>query len=209
MEVCKDLKIPICHISTDEVYGPIAEGSFSEDDKLSPQNFYSATKAAAEHIVCAYSNTFDIDYVMVRMSNNYGPRQNSEKFIPTILRSVKNESKIPVYGDGLNVRDWIYVKDSVKIIYNILQGANFDRDVYNITFRDEKTNMEVIESILQYFNLYIKDCVEFVPDRLGHDSRYSITNNKMMQFVDFERTSFQDGLEATIKQYLQEGHTCL
>jgi len=209
MEVCKHLKIPICHISTDEVYGPIVNGSFEEEDKLSPQNFYSATKAAAEHIVCAYSNTFDIDYVMVRMSNNYGPRQNSEKFIPTILRSIKNESKIPVYGDGLNVRDWIYVKDSVKIIYNILQGANFDRDVYNITFRDEKTNMEVIESILQYFNLYIKDCVEFVPDRLGHDSRYSITNHKMMHFVDFERTSFHDGLEATIKQYLQEGHTCL
>ena len=209
MEVCKDLKIPICHISTDEVYGPIVNGSFDEEDKLSPKNFYSATKAAAEHIVCANSNTFDIDYVMVRMSNNYGPRQNSEKFIPTILKAVKNESKIPVYGDGLNVRDWIYVKDSVKIIYNILQGANFDRDVYNITFRDEKTNMEVIESILGYFNLYIRDHVEYVPDRLGHDSRYSITNSKMMQFVDFKKTNFQKGLEDTIKEYFKEGYPCL
>ena len=130
MEVCKSLSIPICHISTDEVYGPIADGSFSEDDKLSPQNFYSATKAAAEHIVCAYSNTFDIDYVMIRMSNNYGPRQNTEKFIPTILKSIKSESKIPVYGNGLNVRDWIYVKDSVRVIYNIVQSVNFNKEIY-------------------------------------------------------------------------------
>ena len=204
MEVCKSLSIPICHISTDEVYGPIADGSFSEDDKLSPQNFYSATKAAAEHIVCAYSNTFDIDYVMIRMSNNYGPRQNTEKFIPTILKSIKSESKIPVYGNGLNVRDWIYVKDSVRVIYNIVQSVNFNKEIYNITFRDEKYNLEVISEILNYFNLTQEQAVEFVEDRLGHDSRYSITNEKMLKFVDFTPTSFQEGIKQTIAYYTEE-----
>ena len=204
MEVCKSLNIPICHISTDEVYGPIADGSFSEDDKLSPQNFYSATKAAAEHIVCAYSNTFDIDYVMIRMSNNYGPRQNTEKFIPTILKSIKSESKIPVYGNGLNVRDWIYVKDSVRVIYNIVQSVNFNKEIYNITFRDEKYNLEVISEILNYFNLTQEQAVEFVEDRLGHDSRYSITNEKMLKFVDFTPTSFQEGIKQTIAYYTEE-----
>ena len=204
MEVCKSLGIPICHISTDEVYGPIAEGSFSEYDKLSPQNFYSATKAAAEHIVCAYSNTFDIDYVMIRMSNNYGPRQNTEKFIPTILKSIKSESKIPVYGNGLNVRDWIYVKDSVRVIYNIVQSVNFNKEIYNITFRDEKYNLEVISEILNYFNLTQEQAVEFVEDRLGHDSRYSITNKKMLKFVDFTPTSFQEGIKQTIAYYTEE-----
>ena len=201
MEVCKDLEINMCHISTDEVYGPIEEGSFSEEDKLSPQNFYSATKAAAEHIVCAYSNTFDIDYVMIRMSNNYGPRQNKEKFIPTILNSIKKGIKIPLYGDGQNIRDWIYVKDSVKIIYNILQSANFNKKVYNVTFKDERNNIDVISEILNYFNLTLEDSVEFVKDRLGHDSRYSITNDKMLEFVDFKPTDFKSGIQETIKYY--------
>ena len=204
MEVCKDLEVPICHISTDEVYGPIDSGSFNEEDKLSPQNFYSATKAAAEHIVRAYSNTFDIDYVMIRMSNNYGPRQNGEKFVPTIIRSLKKGDKIPVYGDGKNIRDWIYVKDSVKIIYNILQNANFNNETYNITFRDERNNIEVIQKILEYFNLHPDQCIEFVKDRLGHDSRYSITNDKMLEFVDFQKTDFSRGIEETIKSYIQE-----
>ncbi len=201
MEVCKDLEINMCHISTDEVYGPIEEGSFSEEDKLSPQNFYSATKAAAEHIVCAYSNTFDINYVMIRMSNNYGPRQNKEKFIPTILNSIKKGIKIPLYGDGQNIRDWIYVKDSVRIIYNILQSANFNKEVYNVTFKDERNNVDVILEILNYFNLTLEDSVEFVKDRLGHDSRYSITNDKMLEFVDFKPTDFESGIQETIKYY--------
>ncbi len=201
MEVCKDLEINMCHISTDEVYGPIEEGSFSEEDKLSPQNFYSATKAAAEHIVCAYSNTFDINYVMIRMSNNYGPRQNKEKFIPTILNSIKKGIKIPLYGDGQNIRDWIYVKDSVRIIYNILQSANFNKEVYNVTFKDERNNLDVILEILNYFNLTLEDSVEFVKDRLGHDSRYSITNDKMLEFVDFKPTDFESGIQETIKYY--------
>jgi dTDP-glucose 4,6-dehydratase len=201
LEICKELNINICHISTDEVYGPIKSGSFQEHEKLSPKNFYSATKAAAEHLVTAYSNTFGIDYVMIRMSNNYGPRQNQEKFLPTIIRSLKNGDKIPLYGDGKNVRDWIYVKDSVRAIYNILQSVNFNNEVYNISFQDERNNIEVIETILKCFELNWDDCVEFVADRLGHDSRYSITNHKMLEFVDFEPTPFKDGISDTIEYY--------
>ena len=198
MEVCKRLDIPICHISTDEVYGPISSGSFSEDDKLSPQNFYSATKAAAEHIVCAYSNTFDIPYTMVRMSNNYGPRQHGEKFLPTILRSLKAGAKIPLYGDGTQVRDWIYVKDSVRIIYDILDSTNFNNEVYNVSLKDEKQNKDVIKEVLSHLKLNWDDHVEHVKDRLGHDLRYSINNDKCKRFINFEPTSFAQGLESLL-----------
>ena len=198
LEVCKRLKIPICHISTDEVYGPISSGSFSEDDKLSPQNYYSATKAAAEHIVCAYSNTFKIPYTMVRMSNNYGPRQNGEKFLPTIIRSLKAGAKIPLYGDGTQVRDWIYVKDSVRIIYNILESTGFNNEVYNISLNDEKQNKDVIKAVLSYLKLNWNDHVEHVKDRLGHDIRYSITNDKCKPFINFEPTSFNQGIKSII-----------
>lgn len=210
MEVCKRLEIPICHISTDEVYGPITSGSFSEDDKLSPQNYYSATKAAAEHIVCAYSNTFNIPYTMVRMSNNYGPRQHEEKFLPTIIKSIKNGDKIPLYGDGTQVRDWIYVKDSVKIIYNLLEKfsklyrTRFSNQVYNVSLCDEKQNKDVIKTVLEEFGVdHLWDLyVENVQDRLGHDIRYSISNDRIKKIVEcIKTTSFKKGLTETIEYY--------
>jgi len=210
MEVCKRLSIPICHISTDEVYGPIRLGSFNETSKLSPQNYYSATKASAEHIVSAYANTFKIPYTMVRMSNNYGPRQHSEKFLPTIIKSIKEGSKIPLYGDGTQVRDWIYVKDSVNIIYNILEDIDtfhelpFSNQVYNVSLGDEKKNKEVIETVLKAFEIdHLWDVyVENVEDRLGHDIRYSISNDKIYDIIDqLDSTSFEDGLKETIEYY--------
>lgn len=201
IDVCKQKEILLFQISTDEIYGPIKEGSFHEYAPANPQNYYSATKASAEHLIFAYNNTFDFPFKMVRMSNNYGPRQHSEKFLPTILRSLKHKNKIPLYGTGENVRDWIYVRDSAKIIYNIAKNAPIN-EIYNISFRDEKTNKEVITQVLKRMNLEWDECVEFVPDRLGHDFRYSITNHKMMKYVDFEQTSFTLGLEETIKEYL-------
>ena len=123
IDVCKQKEILLFQISTDEIYGPTKEGSFHEYAPANPQNYYSATKASAEHLIFAYNNTFDFPFKMVRMSNNYGPRQHSEKFLPTILRSLKHKNKIPLYGTGENVRDWIYVRDSAKIIYNIAKNA--------------------------------------------------------------------------------------
>ena len=198
LEVCRDRDIPIVHVSTDEVYGSIEEGSFHENSKLNPKNYYSATKAAAEHLVSAYHNTFDVQYLMVRMSNNYGPRQHVEKFIPTILRSIENSQKIPIYGDGKNKRDWIYVKDSVRIIYSLATSSP-PNQVYNVSFKDERENIEVVRTILDQLHLPFDQHVSFVDDRLGHDFRYSIDNEKMMPFVDFDPTSFQEGIQETIK----------
>tara|TARA_R110002020_G_scaffold446207_4_gene658437 strand:+ start:1619 stop:2533 length:915 start_codon:yes stop_codon:yes gene_type:complete len=199
IDVCKEREILLFQISTDEIYGPIKEGSFHERAPANPQNYYSATKASAEHLVLAYNNTFGFPFKMVRMSNNYGPRQHSEKFLPTILRSLKHKNKIPLYGTGENIRDWIYVRDSARVIYNIARDAPIN-EIYNISFRDERTNKEVIETVLSKMNLEWDESVTHVPDRLGHDFRYSITNDKMMEYVDFEQTSFIEGLDKIIKE---------
>ncbi len=204
LEVCKSRDIPLIHISTDEVYGPIRKGSFDEESKLNPQNYYSATKAAAEHLVAAYHNTFDIQYLMVRMGNNYGPRQHKEKFIPTILHSLENNNKIPLYGDGKNIRDWVYVKDAARAIYNLTTLGD-PNQIYNLSFKDERENVEVIKIILDKLNLPFDDHVAFVKDRLGHDFRYSITNDKMMQFIDFNPTDFTTGIMETIQHYKKLG----
>ena len=197
LDICKNMDIVLVQISTDEIYGPIKEGSFHECAPARPMNYYSATKAAAEHLVSAYNNTFDLPYKMIRMSNNYGPRQHGEKFLPTILRSIRNGNKIPLYGNGDNIRDWIYVQDSSKAIYDIVSKAPLD-EIYNISFKDEKTNREVIEIILDEMGLNWSDHVENVPDRLGHDFRYSITNHKMLQYIDFEPTPFNEGVRSMI-----------
>ena len=202
LDVCKDKGILLVQISTDEIYGPIKDGSFHEHSPARPKNYYSATKASAEHLVFAQYNTFDSPYKMVRMSNNYGPRQHGEKFLPTILRSIKGGHKIPLYGTGENVRDWIYVEDSARAIYNIVEKAPLN-EIYNISFKDEKTNNEVIKSILERMHLNWNDHVEYVPDRLGHDFRYSITNDKMLEYINFEQTPFSLGLEKTIDWFLK------
>jgi len=199
LETCKHKQnIKFCQISTDEVYGSITTGSFVENDTLSPQNYYSATKASAEHLVTAYHNTFNIDYVIVRMSNNYGPRQHNEKFLPTIINNASQGKKIPLYGKGKNIRDWIYVKDSVQIIYTLIMEA-YVNNIYNISIDDERKNIDVIRAVLEYYGLDFDSAVEFVKDRLGHDFRYSIDNNKILPFlVNFKPTSFQQGLKETI-----------
>ena len=134
---------------------------------------------------------------MVRMSNNYGPRQHREKFLPTIIESIKNNKKIPLYGNGENIRDWIYVKDSVRIIYNLIINAPRN-ETYNVTLNDERKNIDVIKTVLENFDLDFNDSVEFVEDRLGHDFRYSINNNKIQDFIDFEPTPFEEGVKQTI-----------
>ena len=197
-----ELNIPICHISTDEVYGPIKFGSFKETDPMNPKNFYSATKAAAEHIVQAYTNTFKVPHLIVRMGNNYGPRQHKEKFIPTILKAIREQRKIPLYGDGQNVRDWIYVEDSNKIIYNLIKGG-ISNNTYNISLKNERQNIDVIKTIISNFNLSFTEAVKFVPDRLGHDIRYSMTNDKIKPFVNFQPTSFKDGISQTVSHYME------
>ena len=139
-------------ISTDEVYGDIREEQFFETDTLSPSNPYSASKAAAEMFVYGYNKTFGIDYLVTRSSNNYGERQYVEKLIPKIIDSVENGVKIPIHGDGSYVRDWIYVKDNVRAIYHLI-SKGYKNDIYNIAANNHMTNLEVVESICNWYDI--------------------------------------------------------
>tara|TARA_Y100000817_G_C16771256_1_gene506211 strand:+ start:243 stop:821 length:579 start_codon:yes stop_codon:yes gene_type:complete len=188
------------HISTDEVYGTINAGSFTEKDKLNPRNPYSATKAAAEHLVNSYYHTHDVEFKMVRMSNNFGPRQNQEKFLPTVIRSLSAGNKIPVYGDGSNVRDWLYVKDASRLIYKILDAGE-SNEVYNVTYNNEMTNLELVRSVTEVLGLNFSDSIEFVTDRPGHDFRYSINNSKLMQLGISPPVKFKTALQETIDSW--------
>ena len=149
LEVCRKSGTKFMQISTDEVYGSADQKTFVETDVLSPQNPYSATKAAAEHFVEAYHNTYNVPYKMVRMSNNFGPRQHKEKLIPTIVRCILSGKKVPVYGTGMNIRDWFYVKDCAAMIQAVLEEGELN-ETYNLTLQNERTNLEVIENKKQW-----------------------------------------------------------
>jgi dTDP-glucose 4,6-dehydratase len=200
LEVCRKLECKLFQISTDEVYGSIKEGAFVETDKLNPRNPYSATKAAAEHLITSYYNTHAQDYKMVRMSNNFGPRQNKEKFIPTILRSLSEGKKIPIYGDGRNIRDWFYVKDCVKCIIEVFNNGNVN-EVYNLSLVNEKENLEVVSMLLGILEKPFHENVEFIKDRPGHDFRYSISNDKLAELSEIKPTDFEKSLKQTIGYY--------
>jgi len=198
LEVCRNTGCKILHISTDEIYGSATKGSFTETDNFNPKNPYSATKAAAEHLVTSFHNTYGVEYKMTRMSNNFGPRQHQEKFIPTILRSLRSNKKIPIYGDGKNIRDWFYVKDCAKCVVDVLELGEMN-EVYNLTLQNELENIEVVNIILEEFDLDPQENIEFVADRLGHDFRYSIDNEKFLGISSRTPTDFRKSLQQTIK----------
>ena len=200
LNVCKELNCKMLHISTDEVYGSIKEGSFTENDILNPKNPYSATKASAEHLVKSYSNTYGVEQIIVRMSNNFGPRQHKEKLVPTILSTLLSGKKIPVYGDGKNIRDWFYVKDSVKMVYRVFDKGKFG-EVYNLTHCNEMTNLEIINTICEICGKKPEESIKFVSDRLGHDFRYSISNDKIKSLGIKEPTEFFEAIKQTINSW--------
>ena len=164
-------------ISTDEVYGDRLDGSFIEEDKLTPSNPYSASKAAAEMLVLSYRRTYGVDYVITRSANNYGERQCEEKLIPKCLSSLQNNKQIPVHGDGSYIRDWTYVKDNVGAIFHIIESG-IRNETYNIAAENHMTNLEVVDTILKWKE---KDrrSVKFVENRWGQDLRYSISATKL------------------------------
>lgn len=167
------------HVSTDEVYGDIREANFTEEDKLNPGNPYAASKAAAEMFIFSYNKTYGIDYLITRSSNNYGERQYMEKLIPQILYSLQNNKKIPIHGDGSYIRDWIYVKDNVEAIYHLIM-TRIKNEVFNISANNHMTNLEVVEQICRWKNIenYFEE-IEFIPNRIGQDIRYSIDCSKI------------------------------
>ena len=197
LEACRKTKTKLLHISTDEVYGSIRNGSNHEGSNLNPKNPYSATKASAEHLIRAYANTYGVEYIIVRPSNNFGPRQHSEKFLPTIVKALKKGNKIPVYGDGSNIRDWLYVKDNVSAIYHILKNSETN-ETYNITTKKELTNLQICREVCKHLNKNPDKSIQFVPDRLGHDFRYSITNDKLKNLGFETETYFDNALRETV-----------
>jgi len=197
LNVCRTLGTKILHISTDEVYGSTNEGSFVETDRLNPRNPYSSSKAAAEHFVASYHNTYGITYKMVRMSNNFGPRQHSEKLIPTVVRSIASSCGIPVYGDGKNVRDWFYVKDCVGMVLDVLTKG-VENETYNLTHCNEMKNISVITMICEIMKADPSKAITFVKDRPGHDFRYSISNSKVKKIGISNPTDFYEALFDTV-----------
>ncbi|MDK2876588.1 MAG: dTDP-glucose 4,6-dehydratase [Archaeoglobaceae archaeon] len=190
-------------ISTDEVYGSILDESFKEDDPLTPSNPYSASKAAADIFCLAYNKTYGLDIRITRCTNNFGPYQFPEKLIPkTIIRASLN-LKIPVYGTGKNIRDWIYVTDHCEAIEKVITDGEAG-EIYNISAGNEYENIEVVKEILKIMGKS-EDLIEFVEDRPGHDLRYSLDSSKIRKLGWKPRHSFEDALRKTVKWYLENG----
>ena len=203
LDVCRRKDIKLLHVSTDEVYGSTASKSFSEQDRLSPANPYSATKAAAEHLIHAYSNTYDLSYMIVRPTNNFGPRQHREKLLPTIIGSLCENKKIPIYGTGENVRDWLFVKDTARAIKFILESSSLN-ETYNISSSNEMKNVDLIKKALSYMDKLWHENITFVKDRPGHDFRYSISSQKLSSLGFNRFSNFDEALLETIVFYREE-----
>jgi len=187
-------------ISTDEVYGSINEGSFVETDKLNPRNPYSASKASAEYLCNSFENTYGLDVVITRTCNNYGPYQQFEKFIPTVIKALIEGRKIPVYGDGSQVREWIHVSDNCRAIAAVLENGK-SGSIYNIGTARHIRNLDLARMILAELGLN-ESHLEFVPDRPGHDQRYSISSEKIMSELHWSpQVTFEEGLRETIAWY--------
>ncbi len=195
--------VKFLQVSTDEVYGALgAEGLFVESMPLLPNSPYSASKASADLIVRSYHNTFGLPTLISRCSNNYGPFQFPEKLMPLIINNCLTNIKIPVYGDGKQIRDWLYVEDHCSAIEAILNNGRTG-EIYNVGGNNEKANIEIIKSIIHILG---KDnsLIQFVPDRPGHDKRYAIDNTKITSELEWvPKYSFEEGLKKTVNWYLE------
>jgi dTDP-glucose 4,6-dehydratase len=202
LQVANKYKIQrFLQVSTDEVYGSAnVDETFDENSNLAPNSPYSASKASADLFVRAFNKTFGTPTIITRSSNNYGPYQYPEKLIPLVITKALNNEKIPVYGDGLNVRDWIYVDDNCQAILTVLENGN-EGEIYNISANNEKTNLDIIRQILHFIDKS-EDLISFVKDRPGHDRRYSISSKKLTEKLQWKpNTDFDTGIRKTIVWY--------
>ncbi len=188
-------------VSTDEVYGTLGEeGYFTEETPLAPNSPYSASKAGADMLVRAYHETFGLNVSITRCSNNYGPYQFPEKLIPLMISNATEDKPLPIYGDGLNVRDWLYVEDHCRAIDIVLRNGK-SGEVYNIGGNTEKTNIEIVKTILEKLGKP-ESLITFVKDRPGHDRRYAIDSSKIQKELGWTpKYSFETGMEQTINWY--------
>ena len=202
----------LLHISTDEVYGSLdRQGFFTEESPYNPSSPYSASKASSDHLVNAWHKTYGIKTNIINCSNNYGPFQFPEKLIPLVIISAIRENSLPVYGTGKNIRDWLYVEDHCRAIYNVLLNGKIG-DTYNVGGGEEKTNLEVVNNICDILDdIYpsenlksYKELIKFVEDRPGHDFRYAIDYSKLKNELSWQpKESFNSGLRKTIDWYLK------
>jgi dTDP-glucose 4,6-dehydratase len=201
----KDLGVKrFLQVSTDEVYGSLSpeEDAFTEQTNIKPNSPYSASKAAADHLVHAFHHTFGLDSVITRCSNNYGPYQFPEKMLPLCINNIRQDKQIPVYGDGMQIRDWLYVYDHCSAILTVLENGE-SGEVYNIGGSNEKTNLELVRTLLDILG---KDesLIKFVKDRPGHDRRYAIDNSKITNSLGWKPSvTFEQGIKKTVDWYIK------
>jgi dTDP-glucose 4,6-dehydratase len=199
LEAARERGLRYVQVSTDEVYGSIEEGSFTEESPLAPSSPYSATKAGADLLVQSYRHTFGLETVIARGSNNYGPYQYPEKLIPLMVLNALHGDPLPVYGDGQQVRNWIYVEDFARGIGAVLERG-VPGEVYNVGGPDEAPNLEVVQRIIEYTGAD-ESLIEYVTDRPGHDRRYSLASEKVRALGWEAEVRFADGLERTVAWY--------
>jgi dTDP-glucose 4,6-dehydratase len=199
LEAARERGLRYLQVSTDEVYGSIEEGSFTEESPLHPSSPYSATKAGADLLVASYRHTYGLETVICRGSNNYGPYQYPEKLIPLMVLNALHGDKLPVYGDGMQVRNWIYVEDFARGIGTVLERGE-PGEVYNVGGPDEAPNIEVVRRIIEYTGAD-DSLIEYVTDRPGHDRRYSLGSEKVKGLGWEAQVRFAEGLERTVAWY--------
>jgi dTDP-glucose 4,6-dehydratase len=207
LTVAKELKLKkFLQVSTDEVYGSLELDStdkFTEDSQIAPNSPYSAAKAAADGFVRSFYHTYGVPTLITRCSNNYGPRQFTEKLIPLMISNALNGKPLPIYGDGLNVRDWIHVDDHCSAVWAVYERGK-NGEVYNIGSDNEWSNGELVRKILSIMDKWSVK-IEHVNDRLGHDRRYAIDSSKIHKELGwYPKTSFDDGLKSTIEWYIKQ-----
>ena len=203
LEILRKQKKRFIQISTDEVYGSLENDSATEEYRFNPSNPYAATKASAELLVNSFVKTYDLDCVITRCTNNYGPRQFYEKLIPKTIFLANNNKKIPIYGKGKNIRDWIFVDDHCDAVYNVLMNGESGQS-YNISANNEIDNISLVEKILEIMDKS-SDLINFVEDRPGHDLRYSLDSTKIRNSLGWNnKTNFDDAIRKTIDWVLNQ-----
>jgi dTDP-glucose 4,6-dehydratase len=201
LDIVTKQKKRMIQISTDEVFGSLSSGTAIEETKMNPSSPYAATKAAAELLINSYSVTYDSDVIITRCTNNYGPKQFPEKLIPKTIILAKQGKKIPIYGKGVNIRDWIYVDDHCDgVLLSLLDGKSGQS--YNISGNNEMDNITIVKRVLDIMGKS-EDLIEFVEDRPGHDYRYSMNSSKISKEMGWKsKTSFDEGIQKTVDWYL-------
>lgn len=203
LEAARRHKLPrFVHISTDEVYGSAPAGvTFTEETHLDPRSPYAASKASADHFVTAYANTYGVSALILRCTNNYGPYQFPEKLIPLIIANAREDKPLPIYGDGLQERDWLFVEDYARAIALVLEKGEAGK-IYNVSAGQPQPNLKIVRTILQHLGKP-ESLMKYVQDRPGHDRRYALDSSKLQRELGWKPlVSFEDGIRRTIDWYV-------